>query len=451
MREAGLPNPICPRKQVFVQAAGEYTLTYVGVPPISIKQAHSARLEGYFYTRLPLHHPLRPELKRAYLAQELRHQQIKAWLLPLLGAWKNMGIETLLFKGFALAEFVYPRPGMRFYGDVDVLVRPAQAEAAAEIAQRLGWQERWSRHDTVIHFSHEASHLYTPDGLVRLDLHLEVLQRPGPGLDRRQRFTQAVWDSSELQPMGDAVIRLMQPLDALLVGLLLNRGWNDQWGAKPHDLADAQALVEKFGLTRTDLKRRALELGCPRTLELLLPRCDPWEGRGTVGLPPVFQRLVWELRTVGELGSWTLERWFGRLSRLPGLLSDVLHELPGVVRMQRVLRDGQNLPETFSRLERPIKLYPDGSGRRLEEVVRGVRWLLGRRKNGCVPRALATYVALRAEGRNVAFVSGVRRVQGKLEGHAWVELDGLPLLGDEESPSLYQETFRHPPRPGTGA
>jgi hypothetical protein len=80
---------------------------------------------------------------------------------------------------------------------------------------------------------------------------------------------------------------------------------------------------------------------------------------------------------------------------------------------------------------------------------RGVRWALrltNQHVNACVPRSLALFHALRKEGLEVSFVSGVRRNGSKLEGHAWLELNGKPIpgLGDENSPNVFKENFRYP-------
>ncbi|HEU4743289.1 MAG TPA: lasso peptide biosynthesis B2 protein [Meiothermus sp.] len=439
-----MENPLEPLLGSFVQERLDEAVS-------AVERVRAARLEGYAYCHLPAGHPSRAHFKSAYLTQELRHRQIKARLLPLLRSWREAGIGALLFKGFALAEFVYRTPGERFYGDVDVLVRPDQAARAAEIARRLGWLERWNRYDSITTHTHEASHLYTPDGLVRLDLHLQVLQLAGPDWAGRRRFTEATWQGSQLQPWEDLNVHLMQPVDALLIGLLLNRRWGDRWGIKPSDLPDARALAGRFGLVRGDLERRAGELGCTRTLGLLLERCDPWENRVSLALPSPRQRLRWEIETMGELGIWWLERRFGQFLRLPGVIADVLRELPGLLRVLAGLRRHSDLYGLLWQLERPPRTGPESSGRRRERILRGVNrglWLLGLRKNPCVPRALALYVALRAEGLPVEFVSGVRRVGDRLEGHAWVELEGLPLegSGEEQAPRLFKESFRYPPR-----
>ncbi|HVM43872.1 MAG TPA: nucleotidyltransferase family protein, partial [Gemmatimonadales bacterium] len=88
--------------------------------------------------------PARAPFRAEFLAALARHQEIKRELVPLLAAWHAAGIETLLYKGFFLAEFVYPTPGTRFHGDVDALIGSAHAAEALRIALSLGWRQRRS-------------------------------------------------------------------------------------------------------------------------------------------------------------------------------------------------------------------------------------------------------------------------------------------------------------------
>lgn len=115
-----------PRARAF-ESTGESTglASWVlgnGIPPCA-GTLREARLAAHAYTVLPADHPLRPSLRPDYLVSLRRHQEIKREIVPLLGAWRAAGLDVLLFKGFQLAEFVYPVPGARFHGDVDVLVR----------------------------------------------------------------------------------------------------------------------------------------------------------------------------------------------------------------------------------------------------------------------------------------------------------------------------------------
>jgi len=63
----------------------------------------------------------------------------------------------------------------------------------------------------------------------------------------------------------------------------------------------------------------------------------------------------------------------------------------------------------------------------------------------CWKRASVLYRYLRLDGQESRVVFGVRRsLTGKLDGHAWVEIDDSPIA--EDSVDSYAETFCYPPR-----
>ena len=70
-------------------------------------------------------------------------------LIAVLAAFAGAGIGTLLLKGAALAYSHYPEPALRTRCDADVLIRPADRDAAMRIcSKRLGYRrpERGQRH-----------------------------------------------------------------------------------------------------------------------------------------------------------------------------------------------------------------------------------------------------------------------------------------------------------------
>lgn len=135
----------------------------------------AAGLGGAVRVRLPQRHPQAAALRPAHLALAQRHAQIRAELRPLLAAWAREGIQPLLFKGFALAEFVYGVDGERFYGDVDALLPedPALVMRAAHIALAHGWHSD-GQHAAPATWTHETMHLIGPGRSARLDVHRYV-------------------------------------------------------------------------------------------------------------------------------------------------------------------------------------------------------------------------------------------------------------------------------------
>ncbi len=407
------------------------------------------RLLPLFYSSLPADHPEKPKFRNAFLAATARHARIKAHVLELVRAWNAAGIVPMLFKGFMMAEFVYDLPANRFYGDVDIIVQEHEAVRAAKIAKELpGWVETWNRSDTVLPNIHEESHLFTSDHSVRLDLHRFALHT-FTSAKNAQRLTGEMWvNSSQIVWEGCQVV-LPAAEDAALMGIVLSRMWDEAPGIKPHDALDFRALTNKWGLTREALVSRAEQFGLKKPLETFLALCDPWQQKLDYQALSQEKLKTWRnsFPTSWQL-EWRLAR-FDRLVRAIPTLIDVATQYSNVVRVKKLLQQKTDLFEIVQTNEPNPRAQQNRSFKRLERIMRGIHWtliLIGPRIDACVPRSLAVYNALKAEGHDVVFVSGVRRNNGKLEGHAWVELGGigLEIFNDLPSAQIFKENFRYP-------
>lgn len=414
------------------------------------KQVRTAMLGAFAYTALPADHPARPRFRADYLNGLARHLSIKAEVAPLLAAWHAAGIEALLWKGFYLAEFVYPIPGTRFHGDVDVLLHPRDLRRAARIAAELGWTGGRDPPGRPNAFRHYAYGLIRPGGATLLDIHRYVLHRPAPWTIRPKHVTEALWNGSIETDWEGATVWLPHPVDAALICLILHRAWgSDRWSFKPHDFLDFRYLIEREGVDRTALESRAHELRCGRTLALTLDRCDPWAGRFEPGSPSPARAWRFDILTLSEHAPHGCQQWFGRALRAPSLIRDTLRALPLVVRVRRAARHQPDLHRLMATLT-PAIPPRRSAARRRRRLVEGIRWatwiVRDPRIGRCVIRSLAIYRALRQQGWQVEFVSGIRRDANGLIGHAWVELDGqvLPELRQWRNRMLYRVNFRYP-------
>jgi hypothetical protein len=73
---------------------------------------------------------------RLLAARNLRVDQLTA---EIAGAFAAEGIDSLVLKGPALAEWLYPGE-VRVYGDSDLMVRPNDWQRAVGVLERLGFQ-----------------------------------------------------------------------------------------------------------------------------------------------------------------------------------------------------------------------------------------------------------------------------------------------------------------------
>jgi hypothetical protein len=417
-----------------------------GLEPPALEVIRAAKLEGYVYAALPSGHALRTALKPAALEEAGRHALRRTQLAGLVAAWNRAGIVPFVFKGFALAQFVYRQPGMRFYGDVDALLSLEDARVATRIALSLGWTQTDNLDDEALGFDHEYTHLFSPDKATRIDLHLELLQTDRPSR-KRARFTAAIFEASQPREFLGVQVRVPNATDHL-IALLVNRRWGDRWARKASDILDLRALAEEGGVTREALLERARALGCFDTVRLTLETCDPWLGRLDLRKPGRLEALKRDLMVSRDLGSYELDYYLERLIQAPSRVRYVLRALPSVREAIHARDAGGDLHALLAPFDDPPRADAAPTlGKRIRWML-AVHWaayLLRLKHNPCVPKSLAVFRLLSQEGFAVAFVSGVRRSNGQLEGHAWVELDGNAIdFRDDALRHLYTENFRYP-------
>jgi len=86
---------------------------------------------------------LPPTVKRELQGLYLRHRQANRVRTRVLGeilaAYNAAGIQALVLKGAALSHLIYPEPGLRPMGDLDLLVRKAEAWRGQSLLTDLGF------------------------------------------------------------------------------------------------------------------------------------------------------------------------------------------------------------------------------------------------------------------------------------------------------------------------
>ncbi|MDD3875339.1 MAG: nucleotidyltransferase family protein [Bacteroidales bacterium] len=79
------------------------------------------------------------QLKNAYLTTFTKNTLASEALKEVLIKLNNAGIETVLLKGMAMAQFIYNDPGVRPMGDIDLVVHPEKLLETEEILFNLGY------------------------------------------------------------------------------------------------------------------------------------------------------------------------------------------------------------------------------------------------------------------------------------------------------------------------
>jgi Uncharacterised nucleotidyltransferase len=397
------------------------------------------RLEAWAYKVLPQGHPSKALLKLAFVQARARHELIKQDVLELVRAWNAVGIVPLIYKGFALAEFVYDVPGVRFHGDVDVLVRPEDFWRALEVGQRLGYRDPSVHLGWPFQTPHELP-LRKADGLTAFDVHQRLVHAALPWVAAETRMTQMAWRRSICLEWEGVKMHLLSPEDAFLFGLMVARAWSsDDWHLKSHDLLDGFALIKRHQLDLQTVRTRARELGVTRTLELFLQRCHPWESKVTLTPPTSQEKWRWDWQISPE---HLPQKWADKMAlllRFGPMLWRVLSIVPLLLEVQSQLHSNVDLLQVLRESERP----PKRDSRPIGFTLGALWWAarLGRLISSLV-WPVAVYVALQRRGWQPVFKLGELNGQQR----AWVELEDDLLPGfDLVIPNWreYQVVFEH--------
>ena len=379
-------------------------------------------LEALAYVRVSPSHPLHERWRDAYLASVATHLATRTTLADLVRAWRERGIEVLLFKGFYLAEFLYASPAERFYRDIDVLVPEAAASQAVQVAVEEGWEVSASRLGVANsnRHSHMEAVLYRQG--VKIDLHRFAIHCASRDERTARRYTAAAWAASREVAWQGATIRVLDPRDSALMGLVVGRAWShDDWRLKTPDYRDLELLAERLGLTRDALAARAEELGCPLTLTMVLDRCDPWRRRLDLVPPSEKQRRAWARAVAHERGprlGWARQRLSGATPL--GLAA----ALPRLWRARRLVRRYEDAADLLARLRAtPTRIAPLTPEARVSlfDNVRVGALLVQPTGDRCLIRSLALFEALRARGEPATLYLGVDPSGHR---HAWIRYTG---------------------------
>lgn len=128
-------------------------------------------------TKFPLSQRLAERAAQEEVAALVQFAFFRPHLAALLRACAETRLDLLVLKGAALAETVYPRPSLRRFGDLDVLVRRADAararallESLGYIADPLAWEDLGRRRDGQVNFFN-----HTERGSVIVEMHTELV------------------------------------------------------------------------------------------------------------------------------------------------------------------------------------------------------------------------------------------------------------------------------------
>jgi hypothetical protein len=96
-------------------------------------------LQAAVYGREDVPASIQSALRSRFQSNALKALRFSAELVRITQAFAEIGIEVLAHKGPALAQLLYGDPTSRQYGDLDLLVQPADVARARDVLQQLGY------------------------------------------------------------------------------------------------------------------------------------------------------------------------------------------------------------------------------------------------------------------------------------------------------------------------
>jgi hypothetical protein len=258
--------------------------------------------------------PVRREIVDRHEGNRRRNRILTIEHLALIDRLRHAGIEAVSFKGSVTAQICYGDPAARPYGDIDLLVAPADVRGAIEVMTRAGYEPLipLSATQRASFLRHRTEYpLQRPGRGGVVDLHWEIFHRqfcfplvPDPVRMREVRV--------EGQPL-----RTLGPEDQLL--MLSAHATKHLWPRIEWVAAIAWLLRASPDVDLECARSRAAEIGGRRILALGLALAD-WLATGGVAR----EAAAWDAPTTAlrdeVTGRWTTDapppthwlRWYLR-------------------------------------------------------------------------------------------------------------------------------------------
>lgn len=202
-----------------------------------------------------------PAAARAVLEAQVHALSARALLrdrelVTLLECLAERGIPVIALKGTYLARAVYPRPGLRPMGDMDLLFRAADLEAVQALLRRLGYAQSGRLVRALADDLSSAIHLvpFARPGATTIEVHFR-LERPSAP------FTidhEGLWARARPWPLDGRPLLAPAPED-LLLHLCLHAAYHHRFRISLKALLDIARVVEVEPLDWDACIGRALE------------------------------------------------------------------------------------------------------------------------------------------------------------------------------------------------
>lgn len=185
---------------------------------LTLTAAHVDRIQGPLLhavqSGLPATDEQHQSIQREHERAMIVAASIEARLVQVTEIFETIGADFLTVKGVATAHTIYSEPWLRQYGDVDVLVRPADFVKVVN-----GWRTAGSGFeyppisDGVLEFQREVA-VTDGDGF-EVDIHQSIAWGT-----QWLRLSDELMNSSAMQPLGAARARVLGTTESLFHALI---------------------------------------------------------------------------------------------------------------------------------------------------------------------------------------------------------------------------------------
>jgi hypothetical protein len=139
---------------------------------------------------------------------------IQAGAAQAVRALREEGVRSILLKGPSFERWLYEPDEPRMYGDIDLLVDPADFEAAGRVLTGLGYQQR-AEERAPTHVDHAKLWLREGDGM-HLDLHRSLV---GAEVEAADVWATLAGQTETMMVGGEEVEILAEPARIVQVSL----------------------------------------------------------------------------------------------------------------------------------------------------------------------------------------------------------------------------------------
>jgi hypothetical protein len=199
------------------------------------------------------------ELRERHRSQVLFTLRLAAEMFRLFAGFAAAGLDALVIKGPVLSVRCHADPGLRQYGDLDLIVRDSDILRATELMVGLGYEPRVTREAIQAKKAPGEYAFRQTSAKLLVEFHTERTFRYHP----RSLPVEKLFQRKVLVKIDAHEIPALSPEDELL--LICIHGAKHFWERLNH-IADVAAFVSRQGLDWGRVESAAEEVGAQRML-----------------------------------------------------------------------------------------------------------------------------------------------------------------------------------------